>query len=159
MPASQADHRASDPGRAAGATMSQADVEDASGIAKPRMWRYKNDHTMPSLPSLARICVAVGMRPASSSMRSSRGQRYDNQDGRAIILTHPLAMTPMSCEAMCAIMAADWQRADGLLGTPFAVECLNDGWGYLAPRVVEGRQRCALAGRGYATGARDRRSR
>ena len=47
-------------------------------------------------------------------------------------------MTPMSCELMRAIMAADWQRADGLLGTSFPTEWRNDGWGWLAPRVVEG---------------------
>ena len=48
-----------------------------------------------------------------------------------MLLTQRLAMTPMSCEVMRAIMAADWQRADGLLGTPFPME-------WLAPRVVEG---------------------
>ena len=56
----------------------------------------------------------------------------------AMIPTQRLAMTPMSCEAMRAIMAADWQRAEGLLGTPFPTEWRNDGWGWLAPRVVEG---------------------
>jgi len=58
--------------------------------------------------------------------------------GAAMILTRHLAMTPMSCEAMRAIMAADWQRADELLGTPFPTEWRNDGWAWLAPRVVEG---------------------
>ena len=55
-----------------------------------------------------------------------------------MLLTQRLAMTPMSCEVMRAIMAADWQRADGLLGTPFPIEWHNDGWEWLAPRVVEG---------------------
>lgn len=55
-----------------------------------------------------------------------------------MILTQRLAMTPMSCEVMRAIMAADWQQADRLLGTPFPVEWHNDGWEWLAPRVVEG---------------------
>jgi hypothetical protein len=36
-----------------------------------------------------------------------------------MILTQRLAMTPMSCDVMRAIMAADWRQADGLLGTPF----------------------------------------
>ena len=58
--------------------------------------------------------------------------------GAATILTQRLAMTPMSCEAMRAIMAADWQRADELLATPFPTEWRNDGWEWLAPRVVEG---------------------
>lgn len=55
-----------------------------------------------------------------------------------MILTQRLAMTPMSCELMRAIMAADWQQTDELLGTPFPVEWRNDGWEWLAPRVVEG---------------------
>jgi RimJ/RimL family protein N-acetyltransferase len=58
--------------------------------------------------------------------------------GAATILTQRLAMTPMSCEAMRAIMAADWQRADELLATPFPTEWRSDGWEWLAPRVVEG---------------------
>jgi RimJ/RimL family protein N-acetyltransferase len=55
-----------------------------------------------------------------------------------MILTQRLAMTPMSCEVMHAIMAADWQQADGLIGTPFPIEWRNDGWEWLAPRIVEG---------------------
>ena len=55
-----------------------------------------------------------------------------------MILTQRLAMTPMSCEVMRQIMAADWQQADRLLGTPFPTEWHNDGWAWLEPRVVEG---------------------
>ena len=55
-----------------------------------------------------------------------------------MILTQRMAMTPLSCKVMRAIMAADWQQADGLLGTPFPIEWHNDGWKWLAPRVVEG---------------------
>jgi ribosomal-protein-alanine N-acetyltransferase len=55
-----------------------------------------------------------------------------------MILTQRLAMTPMSCEVMREIMAADWQQADRLLGTPFPTEWRTDGWGWLEPRVVEG---------------------
>jgi hypothetical protein len=58
--------------------------------------------------------------------------------GAAMIVTQRLAMTPMSCEAMGAILAADWQRADRLLGTPFPIGWRENGWGWLAPRVVEG---------------------
>lgn len=58
--------------------------------------------------------------------------------GATMILTPRLAMTPMSCEAMRAIMAADWRRPDGLLATPFPTEWHSDGWRWLAPRVVEG---------------------
>ena len=45
------------------AGMSQTDVENTSGIPKARLSRYENDHIMPSLQSLARICVALGVRP------------------------------------------------------------------------------------------------
>ena len=45
------------------AGMSQTDVENTSGIPKSRLSRYENDHVMPSLPSLAKICAAVGVRP------------------------------------------------------------------------------------------------
>jgi len=57
-----------------------------------------------------------------------------------MILTSRLAMTPMSCEVMRDIMAADWQQADRVLGTPFPTEWHNDGWEWLAPRLVEGEQ-------------------
>jgi ribosomal-protein-alanine N-acetyltransferase len=55
-----------------------------------------------------------------------------------MILTQRLAMTPLTCEGMRAIMAGEWQHADKLLGAPFPTEWRNDGWGWLAPRVVEG---------------------
>jgi RimJ/RimL family protein N-acetyltransferase len=55
-----------------------------------------------------------------------------------MILTPRLAMTPMSCEVMREIMAADWQHVEGVLGSPFPTEWHNDGWEWLAPRVVEG---------------------
>lgn len=55
-----------------------------------------------------------------------------------MLMTQRLAITPMSCEVMRAIMAADWQRADALLATLFPIEWHNDGWEWLAPRVVEG---------------------
>lgn len=55
-----------------------------------------------------------------------------------MILTPRLAMTPMSCEVMREIMAADWQQADRVLGSPFPTEWHIDGWEWLAPRVVEG---------------------
>ena len=55
-----------------------------------------------------------------------------------MILTQRLAMTPMSCEVMREIMAADWQQVDGVLGTPFPTEWHDDGWEWLTPRVVEG---------------------
>ena len=55
-----------------------------------------------------------------------------------MILTQRLAMTPMSCEVMREIMAADWQQVDGLLGTLFPTEWRSDGWQWLTPRVIEG---------------------
>jgi transcriptional regulator with XRE-family HTH domain len=45
------------------AGMSQRDVEAISGIPKARLSRYENDHVMPSLESLAKICAAIGVRP------------------------------------------------------------------------------------------------
>ena len=45
------------------AGMSQMDVENRSGIPKARISRYENDHILPSLPSLAAICAAIGVRP------------------------------------------------------------------------------------------------
>ena len=54
-----------------------------------------------------------------------------------MILTSRLVMTPMSCEVMRDIMAANWQQADRVLGTPFPTEWHNDGWEWLSPRVVE----------------------
>ena len=58
--------------------------------------------------------------------------------GATMIRTQRLTMTAMSCEVMCAIMTADWQRADELLGSSFPTEWRSDAWGWLAPRVVEG---------------------
>lgn len=55
-----------------------------------------------------------------------------------MILTQRLAMTPMSCEVMREIMAAHWQHVHGVLGSPLPTEWHNDGWEWLAPRVVEG---------------------
>jgi transcriptional regulator with XRE-family HTH domain len=45
------------------AGMSQTDVERKSGIPKARISRYENDHILPSLPSLAALCAAMGVRP------------------------------------------------------------------------------------------------
>jgi DNA-binding transcriptional regulator YiaG len=45
------------------AGMSQSDLEAVSGIPKPRLSRYENNHIMPSLHSLALICNAMGVRP------------------------------------------------------------------------------------------------
>jgi transcriptional regulator with XRE-family HTH domain len=45
------------------AGMSQTDLERESGIPKARLSRYENNHVMPSIPSLAVICGAIGVRP------------------------------------------------------------------------------------------------
>lgn len=45
--------------------MSQADVAERSGIPKPRLSRYENDHIAPSLDSLHRLANAIGVPPAT----------------------------------------------------------------------------------------------
>ncbi|HVL90725.1 MAG TPA: helix-turn-helix transcriptional regulator [Actinomycetota bacterium] len=43
------------------AGMSQADLEQATGIPKSRLSRYENDHILPSVPSLRRLAEALGV--------------------------------------------------------------------------------------------------
>lgn len=56
------------------------------------------------------------------------------------LYTSRLALLPMSCEVMRAIMATDWAAATDLLGTGFPSEWCQDGWSWLRPRVSEGEQ-------------------
>jgi transcriptional regulator with XRE-family HTH domain len=45
--------------------MSQAELEALSGIPKPRLSRYENNHIEPSISSLLKLCAALNVRPGS----------------------------------------------------------------------------------------------
>lgn len=45
------------------AGLSQADLEAASGIPKPRLSRYENDRVEPSIRTLLRLCSALDVWP------------------------------------------------------------------------------------------------
>jgi transcriptional regulator with XRE-family HTH domain len=47
------------------AGLSQSDVEEASGIPKARLSRYENGHVAPSIQTLERLAVALGVSEAS----------------------------------------------------------------------------------------------
>ena len=47
------------------AGMSQSDVEEISGIPKARLSRYENGHVAPSIQTLERLAVALGVSEAS----------------------------------------------------------------------------------------------
>ena len=47
------------------AGLSQSDVEETSGIPKARLSRYENGHVAPSIQTLERLAVALGVSEAS----------------------------------------------------------------------------------------------
>lgn len=47
------------------AGMSQSDLEELSGIPKARLSRYENGHIVPSIQTLERLAVALGVSEAS----------------------------------------------------------------------------------------------
>lgn len=55
-----------------------------------------------------------------------------------VLRTSRLALAPMSCPLMRAILAKNWMTAGRILGTPFPNEWHADGWEWLAPRAIDG---------------------
>lgn len=55
-----------------------------------------------------------------------------------VLRTRRLALVPMSCVLMKAVMAQDWISAGTILGAPFPAEWHADGWEWLAPRLMDG---------------------
>lgn len=55
-----------------------------------------------------------------------------------VLRTRRLALIPMSCVLMRAIMNKNWMSARSILGTPFPEEWHADGWEWLAPRAKDG---------------------
>lgn len=47
------------------AGLSQSDLEERSGIPKARLSRYENGHIVPSIQTLERLAVALGVSEAS----------------------------------------------------------------------------------------------
>lgn len=44
------------------AGLSQLDLQDRSGIPKPRISRYENGHVLPTIDTLAALCEAMNTR-------------------------------------------------------------------------------------------------
>ena len=47
------------------AGLSQTDLSESSGIPKPTLSRYENDHVMPSISTLRRLATALGIHEAN----------------------------------------------------------------------------------------------
>jgi len=95
-----------------GAGMSQADVEKASGVPKTMLSRYENNHVSPSLDSLGRIAIAIGV---------SQGSLLGEPEIAAGVLAHELALRGVVIQsrgqaALVADMVADLVRAQRVAG-------------------------------------------
>lgn len=47
------------------AGMSQTDLAERSGVPKPRLSRYENNHVVPSLQTFVRLCAALRITAGS----------------------------------------------------------------------------------------------
>ncbi len=90
------------------ASMSQADLSERSGIPKPTLSRYENDHVSPSLNTLARLAGALGI--TESSLLGDKASPMD-AFVRALGL-HGVAFTSVGeAQRMAADVAAILKRS------------------------------------------------
>jgi transcriptional regulator with XRE-family HTH domain len=73
------------------AGLSQADVEKASGVPKTMLSRYENNHVSPSLDSLSRIALAIGV---------SQGSLLGEPDIAVMVLVRELEARGIAIESL-----------------------------------------------------------
>jgi transcriptional regulator with XRE-family HTH domain len=89
------------------AGMSQTDLSSKSGIPKPTLSRYENDHVAPSLGSLGRMADALGVARASLL----EDGRHVEQHFLAALRRHGVRMTTTAdADDLAGHVVQAWRR-------------------------------------------------
>ncbi|MFM8943918.1 MAG: helix-turn-helix domain-containing protein [Actinomycetota bacterium] len=104
------------------AGLSQSDVEETSGIPKARLSRYENGHVAPSIQTLERLAVALGVSEASllGDQRAILESFFDTLHTRGVRVyssDQAVAMANAIADLFHALGGLDDEAAEGAEGT------------------------------------------